>query len=199
MKKLVTVSLLAVTITAISCGPKDSTPVTPMGDEAPAYSSDLKAFAVGHWNAVEGGSVNPNKTWIFKEDGSFIMHTEDDWRAAGTWTVTDDVVMLKYETLDGKTFAAAQEEVKKAEEGGGQGAVARALGMEWVFSKLPEMSRFVVAEDKKHLEYWNGIQRNKEPQQDPTGLPGDTIPADALEDLGGMMNGIMPFELERLK
>jgi hypothetical protein len=195
MKKLVLVSLVWAAFAAISCGPKDGgTPSTPMGDSAPEFSGDLKTFTVGYWNESIGGEANPNRTWIFKDDGTFVFHTEDDWRAGGTWTVTDNVVMLDYKTMDGMSWTDARAKAQQEEEGGSQGAVARSIGMEWVWTKLPDMNKFKLAEDKKRLEYWNGIQEQPDQPQDPNAPPADTG-----MDLGSMMSGIKPFELERLK
>lgn len=198
MKKLGVLTMVGFALIAAGCGGEksDGEPNTPMGDSAPAFASDMKAFIIGAWSPVEMGDVNLNKKWIFKEDGTFIFHTEDPWRAQGTWSVVENQVGLEYKTMDGVPWAEAQAKVQKAEEGGGQAAIAEALGMRWVFEDLPSMMRIILDDDKKHLKFSNA---SAEPEPEPpagTGAPTDPN----IPDMGSFdLDDLRSIQIERLK
>lgn len=192
--------MIGILALAAGCGSDgDGEPNLPMGETAPAFANDMKTFIVGAWSPVEMGDINLNKKWIFKEDGTFIFHTEDPWRAEGTWTVQDNQVGVQYTKIDGVPWVEAQTKVQKNEEGGSQGAIAEALGMRWVFEDLPKLQRIIIDEDKKHLKFSN---ETVEPEEEPnpgTGTPPTTADAN-LPDMGGFdLDSLRSVQIERLK
>ncbi len=197
----IALSVLPLLVLLAGCGSKASDgPSAPMGDGSPAFAGDLKTFPVGTWCAVEEGSTNLNKRWIFKGDGTFVFHTEDEWRAGGKWTVNDRVIMLEYVTMDGLPWNDARAKVQKAAEGGGQGAVAESLGMEWYFDKMPnQWDSLVIDEDKKHMVFSRTPVDDKPAEPDPNAPPADPNAAPDLSSID--INSIMGsgVQLERMK
>lgn len=196
MKACAVISALAL-LGLIGCGPKEEVP-EPMGDAAPAFSGDMKTFMVGSWSPIEGGSVNLNKRWIFSGDGTFIFHTEDPWRAAGKWEVADNRVTLQYLTLDGLAWNDAHAKVQQEESGGGQAAIATALGMRWVFEDLPKMAWIILDDDKKHMKFANPAAEEPEPTQDQNPSGGMSDP-NLPQDESFSLDDVMSIQIERLK
>jgi len=189
----------ALVFASLGCGKEEATgPNTPMGDSAPAFTSDMKSFLVGTWSPIEDGAVNLNKKWVFAADGTFIFHTEDPWRAAGKWDVVENQVSLQYLTLDGLSWADAQAKVQQEESGGSQAAIATALGMRWVFEDLPKMMRLILDDDKKHMKFSNQVE--EDPPADDSGQNPGGVSDPNLPDVQGLsLDDFFTVQIERLK
>ncbi len=174
-------------------------PGVAMGDEAQAFANDWSKFIVGRWSPKSGmtispemakqmgmesvntgGEVDTDRWWRFNEDGTFAYQTRAfDWKVEGKWTLAADGISLQYLTFDGLPMDQAREKVQKRAETGRQGALLNDMATEDIFTKLPNLNRLMLDEDKKHIYF----------------VTGSGAPDPAMGELGGMGRML----LERVK
>jgi len=180
------------------CKKGGNTEMAPMGEAAPAYASSstlstMPGFIVGRWCMVEGGTPNAKRYYEFKADGAFESgNTGNEWKSTGKWTEQNGSILLQYETMNGKSMMAFQEQYKKDEEGGGQVSIQRALFYDNLYRELGQLTQLTVDEDKKHLFFGTS-----KPKIDPQAMGMGGESGEMAQGLQNMLSAMQPT-LERM-
>ena len=148
-----------------------------LGDGAPEFGSGdttktLTQFVIGHWALTD--YVDPEfsrqlglgalakemadqpviEVFEFRADGTFqYKRLKANWVVAGKWQDTGNAVILTYQTYNGKPLQQAQEESKRAAEGGTQAAVANDLLMDGLTGNIQKLTTLQVASNKRILVF----------------------------------------------
>lgn len=194
MKRFAMGSLAALAIVMAGCAKDAKVTYAAMGDASPAFGAGeyatMDKFVVGRWCLHESmmgkGEVTPSRYYEFKADGTFEAgDTEKEWKTAGKWTLAQgNTINLTYDTFNGKPTQQFKDEYKKAEEGGTQAAVARALQFDAIFSQLDRMGTLSVGENPKLLSFGGGAPAA------PPGMPGGEMGGGGLEQMMQSMGGL---------
>lgn len=128
-----------------------------MGQAAPVFEGDMSKFAVGKWSphkgttispemakqmgvgsVNDGGEVDTDRVWTFREDGTFTYQVKGaDSMLEGKWTSVPDGISLQYLTFDGQSVEAAKDKIE-SQSG---------------FAKVTGLGRATLSEDKKRFYF----------------------------------------------
>ncbi|MBS1714253.1 MAG: hypothetical protein JST30_07935 [Armatimonadetes bacterium] len=179
-RSLIGLCLAVGTASLFGCAsPSNSTPEFDVrsGDGAPEFGSSeaLKSysgFVVGHWALTD--YVDPefakqlgigalsqqmadqpvSNVFDFASDGTFVYRRmKAEWKVAGKWAENGQGLTLTYESFNGKPLQQAQEESRKAAEGGTQAGVAQDLFMDQLTAEMQKLTVLRLASNKRMLVF----------------------------------------------
>ncbi|MBX3096882.1 MAG: hypothetical protein KF812_08470 [Fimbriimonadaceae bacterium] len=132
------VASLALALSQLGCQSPPAEPryVEDTATPALAQGQPLSDFVLGTWafqDMSTGGEFD--QRYEFKADGTFAL-VKDKHKIGGTWEAQPNGIILKHETIDGKTMQQATEEIRKQEEIGTQGGVAAGVFHDWLMNDI---------------------------------------------------------------
>ena len=104
--------------------------------------------------SISSDELDPNEWFEFKADGEFVYGVDSlNVVAKGKWYGSPNAISLQYETMNGRTISAAQEEIKKKAESGRSAAIGADLAYDRIFANFQKLTTLTLGPDKKKLVF----------------------------------------------
>jgi hypothetical protein len=151
-------------LVACQSGPAEPKFVDDEAAPALAPGGDIKEFVVGSWGYRDMSTGEEyDQIYTFKADGTFVLRRGES-KIEGAWQPSGEQLYLKHETLNGKTFQQASEEIRKQAEVGSQAGVKADVFHDWLMNDLAARAAAQLTEDRKTFGF--SASRGTEPAPD---------------------------------